>query len=276
MRRFIEFLGPKARLNIAAVTSKDIAEFRDRRQSLGLAPATVNLDIIILSDAFNSALRQGHVTVNPCLAIEPLKDKKHRKHVFTPEQVAALVKAVEGDWRGLILAAFYTGARMSDVANLRWWNIDLLSDIKTIRFFPRKGGGEVVTVIHPTLEDHLLSMPTPNSDDQFLFPSLWERNPSTLSNWFRKIMDQAGIEHREVRARISKGGRSVSALSFHSLRHSFATTLANAGIPEELRMLLTGHTTRAIHQRYSHHDLAALRDAVAVLPRITAQITKSK
>src|SRR5438128_682125 len=47
MRGFIEFLGPKARLNIAAVTSKDIADFRDRRQSLGLAPATVNLDIII-------------------------------------------------------------------------------------------------------------------------------------------------------------------------------------------------------------------------------------
>src|SRR5512133_1123747 len=47
MREFIEFLGKRADLNIAAITSRDIAAFRDRRQSLGLAPATLNLDIII-------------------------------------------------------------------------------------------------------------------------------------------------------------------------------------------------------------------------------------
>src|SRR5262249_20399517 len=146
--------------------------------------------------------------------------------------------------------------------------IDLVSEIKTIRFFPRKGGGEVVTVIHPALEDYLLSLPAPKSDDEFLFPTLAQRNASTLSNAFRKIMDETGIEHHEVRKRISEGGRSVSALSFHSLRHSFATTLANAGIPEELRMLLTGHTTREIHQHYTRHDLERLRDAVGVLPRI--------
>jgi integrase len=268
MREFIEFLGPKARLNIAAITSRDIASFRDKRESLGLAPATVNLDVIILSSAFASAWKQGHISVNPCAAIEPLKDKPGRKGVFTPEQVSALVRAAEGDWKGLILMAFYVGARLSDAANLRWKDIDLVSEIKTIRFQPRKGGGEVVTVIHPALEDYLLSLPAPASDDEFIFAALAQRNASTLSNAFRKIMEQARIEHHEIRKRISKGGRSVSALSFHSLRHSFATTLANAGIPEELRMLLTGHTTRAIHQRYSHHDLEALRDAVSVLPRI--------
>jgi integrase len=268
MRDFIEFLGLKARLNIAAITSRDIASFRDKREALGLAPATVNLDVIILSSAFNSAWKQGHINVNPCAAIEPLKDKPHRKSVFTPEQVSVLVKTAEGDWKGLILAGFYLGARLSDCANLRWRDIDLVSDIKTIRFFPRKGGGEVVTVIHPALEDYLLSLPAPKSDEEFVFKSLAQRNASGLSNAFRKIMDQAHIEQREVRKRISKGGRSVSALSYHSLRHSFATTLANAGIPEELRMLLTGHTSHVHHQKYSHHDLERLRDAVSVLPRI--------
>ena len=270
MRDFIEFLGPKARLNIAAITSRDIAGFRDKRESTGLAPATLNIDIALVSAAFNAALRQGHVGVNPCLAIEPLKDDAKRKGVFTPEQVNALVKAAEGDWKGLILAGFYLGARLSDVANLRWSNIDLVSDIKTIRFQPRKGGGEVVTLIHPTLEDYLLPrMPTKRADaDAFLFPSLAQRNASGLSNGFKKIMEQARIEHHEIRKRTSKGGRSVSALSFHSLRHSFSSILANAGVSEELRMALTGYTTRDIHAGYTHHQLEALRDAVSVLPRI--------
>jgi integrase len=269
MREFIEFLGNRARLNIATVTSRDIADFRDHRHSLGLAPATVNLDITIISSAFNAAWKQGHISVNPCAAVEPLKDRAQRKHTFTPEQVSALVKTALGDWKGLILVAFYTGARLGDCANLRWRDIDLVSEIKTIRFQPGKGGAEIVTVIHPALEDYLLSLPTPKSDEAFLFPSLAQRNVSPLSKHFRRIMEQARIEQRVIRER-GESGRSVNALSFHSLRHSFSSILANAGIGEELRMALTGHTTRAIHRGYTHHELERLRDAVAVLPSIPA------
>ncbi|PYK16673.1 MAG: hypothetical protein DME55_11620 [Verrucomicrobia bacterium] len=128
----------------------------------------------------------------------------------------------------------------------------------------------VLTVIHPALEDYLLSLPTPKSDEAFVFPSLAQRDASALSKHFGKIMGRAHIEQRVIRAK-SGAGQSVNALSFHSLRHSFTSILANCGVAEEVRMLLTGHTTRAIHQRYSHHDLGALRDAVAVLPRITAK-----
>jgi len=272
MREFIELLGHRAKLNVAAITSKDIADFRDYRHSLGLAPATLDVDIKILSAAFNSAWKQGHISVNPCAPIEKLKDKAHRKHVFTPEQVSALVKAATGDWTGLILTAFYTGQRLGDCANVRWQDIDLVSEIKTIRFEQGKGGKEVVTVIHEALADFLLCLPTPKSDDAFVFPSLAQRDASALSKHFAKIMRRAHIEQRVIRERAKSGaGQSVNALSFHSLRHSFTSILANCGVAEEVRMLLTGHTTRAIHQRYSHHDLAALRDAVAVLPRITAK-----
>ncbi len=265
---FVRFLGRRADLNIAAITSKDISDFRDSREGQGLAPATVNLDITILSSAFKAAQKQGHISVNPCAAVEPLTDTTERKDTFTPEQVAALVKTAEGDWRGLILSAFYTGARLGDCANLRWKNIDLVSAIPTIRYKPQKGGKkEVAVVVHPALEDFLLALPTPATDDAFVFPSLAGRTISPLSKYFRQLMQRALIEQRVIRERRTNG-RSVHALSFHSLRHSFSSLLANAGIREEVRMALTGHTTRDVHQGYTHHELAALRDAVAVLPRI--------
>jgi integrase len=267
MREFMAFLGSRAKLNIAAITSKDVAEFRERRIALGLAPATVNVDVAILSAAFNAALRQGHITVNPCLAIERLKNKPQRKGVFSPEQVAALLKTAEGDWRGLILLAFYSGQRLLDCANLRWRDVDLVSEIKTIRFAVRKTGAEVVTVIHPALEDYLLSLPAAKSDDAFLFPSLAECKAGLLSKQFGELMEQARIERSLIRER-NKSGRSVSSLSFHSLRHSFSSILANAGVSEERRMALTGHTTRDVHQKYTHHQLEQLRDAIAVLPRV--------
>ena len=267
MREFIEFLGRRADLNIAAITSKDVSDFRDRRQSRGLAPATLNLDVAILSSAFNSAWRQGLISINPALAVEPLKNKPQRKHVFSPEQVTALVNAAEGDWRGLILVGFYTGQRLGDCASLRWQDVDLA--LKTIRFQSRKTGTEITGVVHPALGDHLLSLPTPESNDEFLFPTLAARGVNRLSNEFRKIMEAAHVDEGVIRSRAANSsGRSVHALSFHSLRHAFASILANAGIPEELRMTLIGHAGKAMHQRYSHHERERLLDAISVLPKV--------
>jgi integrase len=267
MREFVEFLGPRARLNIAAITSKDIADFRDHRESLGLAPSTINADIITVGAAFNAAWKQGHITANPCAAIEPLKDKPQRKAVFTPEQVSAILKVADGDWRGLILTAFYTGSRINDAANLRWRNVDLLSEIKTIRFVPGKTGREIVTVIHPALEDYLLSLSAPKSDDAPLFATLAGRVTSPLSKEFRQLIVAARIEQRVIRER-SQSGRCVYGLSFHSLRHSFASLLASQGVSEATRMALCGHSSAQINRHYTHHELGTLRDAIATLPRI--------
>lgn len=271
-KEFVEFLGPRARLNIAAINSKDIAGFRDARQRRGLAPSTLNTDMTVLSAAFNAALRQGHISVNPCGAIEPLKVKAVHKSTFTPEQVTALLNAAEGEWKGLILTAFYTGARLSDCANLQWQHIDLVSPIKTIRFDQGKTGAQLITVIHPALEDYLLSLPAPKTDEAFVFPFLAQRNISPLSKHFRKILERAHIEARVIREKNeeSKSGRKVFALSFHSLRHSFTSILANAGVPEELRMALTGHKERAVHQRYTHRELQRLADAIGMLPQVGA------
>jgi integrase len=119
---FVEFLGSRARLNIAAITSKDIADFRDLREGQRLAPSTLNGDIAILSAVFNAALRQGHITVNPCLAIAPVKDKAtSRKATFTPAQVTALIGAADSeDWKGLISVAYYCGQRLGVVCRGVW------------------------------------------------------------------------------------------------------------------------------------------------------------
>jgi integrase len=273
MKELIAFLGHKAHLNIAAISSKDVADFRSHRELLGLAPSTLNVDLKFLASAFNAALKQGHISVNPCAGVERMKDKQVRKAVFTPEQVTALVKTAEGEWKGLILTAFYTGARLGDCARLQSKHVDLVSEIKTIRFTQGKTGREIVIAVHPALEDYLLSLPAPKTDEAFVFRSLAQRaqgRVAALSRTFCQIMRKARIKQVVIRERgkSSESGRSVYTLSFHSLRHSFASILANAGVSEELRMALTGHTERETHKRYTHHDLERLRDAVAVLPRI--------
>jgi integrase len=114
----------------------------------------------------------------------------------------------------------------------------------------------------------LLSLPAPDNEDAFVFPSLAQRkNVSPLSKAFRKIMRRARIAQSLIRERNQKG-RSVYSHSFHSLRHSFSTILANNNVSEEVRMRLTGHTTRDVHQKYTHHDLEVFQAAIGVLPRL--------
>jgi hypothetical protein len=44
--------------------------------------------------------------------------------------------------------------------------------------------------------------------------------------------------------------------------------MANAGISQEIRQKLTGHTSAETNKVYTHHELESLRAAIAVIPRI--------
>jgi integrase len=66
--------------------------------------------------------------------------------------------------------------------------------------------------------------------------------------------------------RHTEKGRRNTTKSFHSLRHSFNSGLANAGIERELRQALTGHASAKMNETYTHRELELLRDAVRVVP----------
>jgi len=88
-----------------------------------------------------------------------------------------------------------------------------------------------------------------------------------LSMAFKRIMERAGIQGRILRERNGEG-RSQSSLSFHSLRHSFNSALANAGVDQEIRQALTGHASAAMNEIYTHRQLEPLRAAIAGLPAV--------
>ncbi|HEX3444784.1 MAG TPA: hypothetical protein VHS80_08695, partial [Chthoniobacterales bacterium] len=61
---------------------------------------------------FKVALEEGIIDRNPVGAVRQLRGVTAEKGTFTPDQVQKLVAAARGDWKGLILAGFYTGARL--------------------------------------------------------------------------------------------------------------------------------------------------------------------
>jgi integrase len=270
---FLEFLGAKQNLRLASVTTDDVVGFRDKLLAEGRSPQTVNYTVRkILRRPFKVALEEGIIDRNPVGAVRQLRGVTAEKGTFTPDQVQKLVAAARGDWKGLILAGFYTGARLSDLAQLQWRNVDLIA--KTITFVQRKTDAKVVIPLHAELEEYLLRRTSSDSTQAPVFPELYDKpgaGKSGLSMHFKRIMARAGIDGGLIRLRKGSAGRSLSALSFHSLRHSFNSALANAGVSQELRQKLTGHASEAMNSIYTHHEMETIRSAVQSLPRLPKQ-----
>ncbi|MCP5525368.1 MAG: site-specific integrase [Verrucomicrobiales bacterium] len=263
---FLESLGRNAGLPLTALTPRHVENFVASRRKDGVSASTIQLDAKILRTALNRARRQGLISTNPAEAVDLPKKQTVERGTFTPAEVSMLVEAGEGEWKTLILLAYFTGARLSDCTMMAWKGVDLMAG--TLTFRQAKTGGELTLPLHPDLLAHLEALATSDKPQKFIMPrlaGLGTGGRHGLSEGFKRIMRRAGLDAQAVE---SKGKRQLSRRTFHALRHSFASALANAGVAPELRMKLTGHKSEAQHRGYTHHELATLRNAVAKLPAL--------
>jgi site-specific recombinase XerD len=120
IRQFLACVGHKS---MREVSAGDVARFRDQLLKQGLAPKTINARLGSLKCIFRVAYESGAIDRNPVALVRSVKTETVSDSTFTPEQIHKLVDAAEGDWKGLILAGFYTGARLMDLARLEWPNV---------------------------------------------------------------------------------------------------------------------------------------------------------
>jgi integrase len=279
-REFLEFMGRKALLPIDSVTEDDINKFVDHLRSDGRSATTVNkLVRKYISGAFEKARKLGKIKYNPVMATDPLKDDPVAKDTFSAEQVARLVAAAKDtDWEGAILMAYGSGARLQDVANLRWSSIDTIN--KVLVFKEKKTGRQAVIGLHPDFSDWLGEQPkTPDDPEAFVFPTLAGRPGSSkggLCREFNELMDRAKVEGRLLREgseRDEKGrrtgkGRIVRSLTFHSFRHTAASAVFNSEAVREVARRVSNHARGGALERYLHQDLAPIREATKLIPRL--------
>jgi hypothetical protein len=115
MNEFVAFLGPRASLNLAVVTSKDISDFRDLRETRGLTPATLNGDVTVLSmswwdiqfpddsaewRAHQESAKRNTAKIERLLEVLQPGQSSYRLTECTPERVRKLRDQWQGnrDW----------------------------------------------------------------------------------------------------------------------------------------------------------------------------------
>ena len=256
---------------------------------------TANHYAVDVAGLFRSAMREGLLLASPCAALERLpEDDSTEREVFTVAEVGKLVNTAGDatwqdemfsggladeetraarcdDWQGMILVGFYAGARLGDCARLTWGNVNLAR--KTLSFMPAKTSRKrkrLEVPLHPRLVTWLQTR-TQGTDAAPLFPSLFKTaigGRHGLSSQFIAIMEHAKIDRRNVREGTTGGQRAQHARSFHALRHSLTSTLANADVSEEIRRRIVGHESSAVHSGYTHHERETLARAVEKMPSV--------
>lgn len=199
-----------------------------------------------------------------------------------------LIPHPSNEWYKLILIGIYTGLRLGDCCQLDWSCISIPNGV--IQLIPQKtrrhAHGKPVTIpIHQTLGAALLDRGTGNGEQGMVGSSVPSSQfPVTLSG---PVLPTLAEMYRNTRWRVSDGlGRIFRAANismsvqiegrrtktpeatFHSLRHTFVSFAANAGVPLHIVQSIVGHESTAMTRHYYHENIAALKSAVAAIPTL--------
>lgn len=282
LKGFVAHLGEgRANGRLASVTTEELEAYRDAEIQAGKSAATAAFALKVLNGVFEEARRKASILHNPIPDILKRTSKaaissSEERRPFTDSQVSSLLQLADEDWQGMILFAYHTGIRLNDAAALSTANIDG----KLLRFREAKtahrkkrGAQETVVVMAEDLREFIHARQYPSIQSTPLFPSLHGRKPGGaggLSNAFAKLLEKAAIDRVPGDVKSGKG-RRFNALSFHSLRHTMISRLANSDVPTAVAKAMSGHTTDEAHRRYVHLEIEAQSRAVEKAPRIWKQ-----
>ena len=273
--KFFSYLGEKADKEIGEITREDVEAFRDDLAER-LAPKTVNHHVKVLRMLFRDARDRALLVDDPTEFAKTVKSRKVlERRPFTMDEIRTVLKHCEAEWRSMVLFGLYTGQRLGDIARFKWKNVDLAK--KNISLVTSKTDKPLTIPLPPDLHNHLLSLPSPISDEQPIHPEAFaivtEQHGKTghLSNRFGVILAKAGLRKVTTHKTTGKGRsakRETNGLSFHSLRRSTATYLHEAGVPQSVAMALIGHDSADIHSIYVNVGEEAMRSAAQKLPAL--------
>ncbi len=270
---FLAHLGPtRSGASIASLTAGEIEAWRNDEIKCGKGLTTADFELKVLRAALNAARRRGLVLANAAEAVESAGGAAEEREPFTVAEVKALLGVANEEWRGMILLGAFAGLRIADAANLTWNELDLKAG--TLTFQPNKtrrtDSHPLTIALHSEVITHF-SVITRGVGNAPLFPSLHGRKPGShggLSNEFGRLMVKAGVDRAKGKEKTG-AGRRFRAKSFHSLRHTMISRLAEAQVSEDVRKLISGHDSESSHKRYVHLGIAAQRTAIAKLSGIS-------
>ena len=202
-----------------------------------------------------------------------------RRQAFTRAEEARLLEELRSsahrlknrdEIRIIYTIGMYTGQRLKDCVLLQWQNVDLEHRRIFVKQF--KTGKEVTIPLAPQLYAALLEARDWKTD-HFVCPKTAERyckndargkniGSNLVNHDVLRVIRWIGLE-----SSVSVPGRKrkMTVYGFHSLRHSFASFCAEAGVPKAVLLSILGTDSAIADKYYTHVGNEAQERAIAAI-----------
>lgn len=232
---------------IGSIGKSLVRQYRvHRHQQKKLTETTVNRDLECLRHILFWAVDEGFLAVNPLSRLKLERERKKKRQVLSLIEEELLLDAAAPHLQELIIAALDSGMRKGELLQQDWKDVD----------FSRK----LLFVSHSkTAEGECREIPMTAR----LFDLLWQKRQDQGLVFTYKGRAITRIK-TAWKAAIRRSG--IRYLRFHDLRHSFNTRLMEAGVMQEVRKALMGHSSgEDVHATYTHVELPVKREAICKL-----------
>lgn len=222
-----------------------------RKQGGGLSVKTVNDILIILSLAFDFAEEEYNITM-PRVCI--MREERKEARVLSVEEQQILTTYLLSNidsYKFGVLLALYTGIRVGELCALKWEDItdNYVVVSKTMQRLKDDNGKTQIIIDSPKSNSSRRIIPLPEFMRPFIYRFRRDGKyvistkrtpycePRTVQQRFKEITDSIGLEN----------------VTFHTLRHTFATRCVEAGFDVKTLSEILGHSdVKTTLNRYVH------------------------
>ena len=223
------------------------------------APTVANRTLAVLSKMFSLAVRWGWRIDNPCKGVERNQERKRTRYLTGPELTrlsAALAELRDQQAANAVRLLLLTGARRGELLAAKWDDIDLEAGVWVKPGATTKQDTEHRVPLSKAACRLLAEMREQAGEHaDWIFPA-------SRGGGHRPHINGAWIELRKA--------AKLGGARLHDVRHTFASTLASAGLSLPVIGALLGHSTPVTTARYSHLFDDPLRVAVERVSAIIA------
>jgi integrase len=228
----------------------------------GRSPRFLQYVLATFRQVWNMARRDGLVSEeSPSRAVKIQKIENKRVRFLSPEEAGdllAYLKKGNQTIHDMAFLSLFSGMRFGEVKSLKWGAVDL--DRGLITIFDAKGSKTRTAFMTPEVRDMLNGRNKVNPES-LVFSTFDGREYTDTPTTFREAVDALGFNKGITDPR--------QKVVFHTLRHSYASWLAEAGTDIYTIGKLLGHSTVQMSARYAHLGAGAMQEAVKRLPTLT-------
>ncbi len=207
-------------------------EWRDKMQS---TPRAADLAWSVLARVLSVATDRGRIAENPCKAGGRLYRADRTDKVWTDDMLKAAADSFPDHLRWVLTLAIWTGQRQGDLLRLPWSAYNGMH----IRLKQSKGGRRVLVKVSEALRGELAGIP--------------KRGPIILTSTDKSPWTSDGFRSSWGRACEAAG---IEGVTFHDLRGSAVTRLAEAGCTVTEIASITGHSLNDVNAILDAHYLS--------------------